>query len=94
MKSHVMTMFGGRREFKASDTAHTPYNKRRGQVQSSATMRVQHFTGNKNNPDGWLSVNISELVRHDSGRSVERVISMTLDNAARKALVMFLMGED
>lgn len=76
--------------FSLNDFDHTPESKRRGEVQATGKLVIQDYDGSNANKETWLSISMTEIVHHESGRSVARTISMSLDPAARKALIEML----
>lgn len=80
--------------FSLNDFAHTPTSKRQGEVKATGKLEIQDYDGSLVSKDAWTSICLTEIVHHDSGRSIAREISMSLDPAARKALIDFLSERD
>jgi hypothetical protein len=80
--------------FSLNDFDHTPESKRHGEVKATAKLTIQDYDGSCANKDAWTSIYVTEIVHHESGRSVARSISMALDPVARKALIDFLSERD
>lgn len=76
--------------FSLNDFDHTPSNKRKGEVKATAELVIQDYDGSLVNKDAWLTIDLTEIVHHDGGRSISRNISVSLDPAARAALLEFL----
>jgi hypothetical protein len=76
--------------FSLNDFDHTPFSKRKGEVQATGKLVIQDYDGSNANKETWLSLELTEIVHHESGRSASRTITMTLDPAARKALIEML----
>lgn len=80
--------------FSLNDFAHTPMNRRDGEVKATGKLAIQDYDGTLENKSAWLSICLTEIVHHESGRSVAREISVALDPDARKALIDFLSERD
>jgi hypothetical protein len=76
--------------FTLNDFEHTPMNRRHGEVKATGKIAIQDYDGTLENKSAWLSICLSEIVHHESGRSVMREISVSLDPDARKALIDLL----
>lgn len=79
--------------FFAYDPNHVPYNKRRGEVDSSnVRVIVMDYNGRKPDAwkDAWTEIQLEETTKSHSGTIQTRVISVTLDAEQRALLRAYL----
>tara|TARA_R110000824_G_scaffold401790_1_gene616422 strand:- start:5905 stop:6210 length:306 start_codon:yes stop_codon:yes gene_type:complete len=77
-----------------TDTKHTPYNKRPGEVDSRADLGFQYYDGQgSSNTEEWLEIKIDETTTTDKKTST-RTISMVLKKDEIFALLELIVGGD
>jgi hypothetical protein len=86
---------GRRRDIEFFESGHTPYNKRTFEVhECNARLSVEDYDGSlERNPNPWTQITLSEYETYESGKSVSRNISMTLNADMRKTLINLLSRE-
>lgn len=83
---------GRRHDIDILEINHVPYNKHSWKVHTcSAVLHVADYDGSLAvNRDAWTEITLSEFEGYESGRQVERNISITLKGEMRDALIRML----
>lgn len=90
---NVSARFGAERAPKAGEAAafrwrdcdHTPWTKKRGEVEAVASLILCDEPKN-----GWVEIQLTEQTTDKLGRVHSRTIAVTLNSDARKALLAYL----
>jgi hypothetical protein len=79
--------------FKYRDPAHTPYNKRHGEVKSLGLLSVEDFKGS-DTATPWTRIELEEITTGAQGRTSSRTIALTLRGDARDTLRRMLAADE
>lgn len=92
--SNVIERYG-RNVFVAADEEHTPYNKRRWEVESSrCSLEIEDCEGGGMDKSGWVRVELQETTQAKPGGPFQqRTISIELHGEDRKELIRYLGGK-
>ena len=84
---------GKAHEIRIDQTGYVPFNKRSWEVHPNtrAILRVKDYDGSlKANPKAWTNIELTEVLHYDSGKIVERTISLVIDGEQRESLIKML----
>lgn len=78
-------------EIRILETGHVPFNKRSWEVhECRAIVRVVDYDGSKPGAPAWTNITLTELESYESGREIERNISVDLNAETRGAVLTML----